>query len=57
MPLKLMKRAMYAVMLVLFCIFVGVVAEETSFINVILRAMGAAVIGSIFIYCYLFLEK
>ncbi|MFT7186565.1 MAG: hypothetical protein ACI84K_001968 [Pseudohongiellaceae bacterium] len=48
MPLKTMKHAMYAVMLVFFCIFVGVLADEVSFINVILSAMGAAIIGGIF---------
>ena len=45
MPVKTIKRSMFAVGILFFLLFVGVVIDEVSIINVILSAMGAGFLG------------
>ncbi len=45
MPVKTIKRCMYAVGILFFLFFVGVLVNEVSTINIILSAMGASFLG------------
>jgi len=45
MPVKIIKRSMLAVGILFFLLFVGVLIDEVSTINVIVSAMGAGVIA------------